>query len=104
MTAFLNKFSFGSGGSSVTSYAPAASYITNKQRGMVFDQESIGIAYFDGTETTEMLYWHQDSVSGTLIWGEDFLELAQELSKTVGTMEALPEWVLQGAIVGIVGG
>jgi len=51
-----------------------------------------------------MLYWHQDTVSGTLLWAEDFLGLSQELSKTVGTMAALPEWSLQGAVVGIVGG
>ena len=43
-------------------------------------------------------------MSGTLLYGEDFMALSQELSKTVGTMEALPKWVLQGAVVGIVGG
>ena len=32
------------------------------------------------------------------------LELAQALSKNVGVMRALPRWVLDGAIVGIVGG
>ena len=43
-------------------------------------------------------------MSGTLLYGEDFMALSQELSKTVGTMEALPKWVLEGAVVGIVGG
>ena len=100
----MNKFEKGQGGTSTTSYAPAASYITNKQRGFVFDQESIGIANFDGKNTTEMLYWHEDTISGTLLWGEDPLTLAQELSKTVGTMAPLPEWALKGAVVGIVGG
>jgi len=51
-----------------------------------------------------MLYWHEDTISGTLLWGQDPLTLSQELSKTVGTMRALPEWALQGAIVGIEGG
>ena len=32
------------------------------------------------------------------------MALSQELSKTVGTMKALPKWVLEGAVVGIVGG
>ena len=43
-------------------------------------------------------------MSGTLLYGEDFMALSQELSKTVGTMKALPKWVLEGAVVGIVGG
>ena len=51
-----------------------------------------------------MLYWHEDTISGTILWGEDPLTLAQELSKSVGTMAPLPEWALKGAVVGIVGG
>ena len=41
-----------------------------------------------------MLYWHQDTISGTLLWAQDPLSLSQELSKSVGTMAALPEWAL----------
>lgn len=51
-----------------------------------------------------MLYWHEDEISGTMLWGEDPMSLSQEMSKAVGTMEALPSWSLDGAIVGIVGG
>jgi sulfoquinovosidase len=32
------------------------------------------------------------------------MELAQRVSLTVGTMEPLPEWILEGCIIGIVGG
>jgi len=103
ITAVQNK-NGGGGGLSTTSYAPAAQYITNKQRGMIFDSRSTGIAFFDGTLSTEMLYWHETGISGTIMWGEDPLALAQTLSKTVGTMRPLPEWALKGAIVGIVGG
>lgn len=60
ISTFLNEFGGGSGGHATTSYAPAAQYITNKQRGFIFDPKSIGNAYFDGQFTTEMLYWHQD--------------------------------------------
>ena len=71
---------------------------------MIFDQVSIGIADFEELDEISMLYWHEDRISGTLLWGEDPLKLSQEVSKTVGTMDALPEWVMQGAIVGVVGG
>ena len=51
-----------------------------------------------------MLYWHEDTISGTILSGEGPLELSQKVSQTVGTMEPLPNWVMQGAIVGIVNG
>lgn len=94
ITAMGNRFAGGQGGNSTTSYAPAAQYITNKQRGFVFDQRETGIAYFDGNQTTEMLYWHATEISGTILWGEDPMTLAQELSKHVGTMRPLPAWAL----------
>lgn len=51
-----------------------------------------------------MLYWHATQITGELVWGTDPMKLAQLVSKTVGTMEPLPSWVMQGAVVGIVGG
>jgi len=94
----------GQGGTSTTSYAPAATFITNKQRGMIFDQETIGIADFEELDKISMVYWHEESISGTILWGQDPLSLSQEVSKSVGVMEPLPEWVQQGAIVGMVNG
>ena len=71
---------------------------------MIFDQESTGIANFEELETISMIYWHEDTISGTILSGESPLELSQKVSQTVGTMEPLPSWVMQGAVVGIVGG
>ena len=104
LTIAMNEFMGGQGGNTVTSYAPAAQYITNKQRGFIFDQTSTGIAYFDEQLASEILFWHEDEITGTLLWAPDPLGLSQMLSKTVGTMAALPEFVLKGAVVGIVGG
>ena len=42
----------GDGGSNVTSYGPAATYITNKERAFVFNQTEIGIADFSQNTTT----------------------------------------------------
>jgi len=47
ITAMGNEFAGGQGGTSTTSYAPAAQYITNKQRGFIFEPRSTGIAFFD---------------------------------------------------------
>ena len=71
---------------------------------MIFDQETIGIANFEELDQISMVYWHEESISGTILWGQDPLALSQEVSKSVGVMEPLPKWVQQGAIVGIVYG
>ena len=104
ITAAMNELMGGQGGNTTTSYAPAAQYITNKQRGFIFDQTSTGIAFFDEALASEILFWHEHDISGTLLWAPNPLGLSQTLSKTVGTMKALPEFVLKGAVVGIVGG
>ena len=43
---------------------------------MIFDQVSIGIADFEDLDEISMLYWHEDRISGTLLWGEDPLKLS----------------------------
>jgi hypothetical protein len=88
----------------VTSYGPAASYITNNKRAFIIDNENIGIAYFTDPSYQKFLYWHTQSITGTIIAGESPLELVQTLSQTVGTMKPLPSWIQQGCIIGIVGG
>ena len=72
----MNLTQGGQGGTETTSYAPAATFITNKQRGMIFDQETIGIADFEQLDTISMLYWHEKTISGTILWGEDPLQLS----------------------------
>ena len=56
ITRELNA-SNGSGGSEVTTYGPAATFITNKQRALQVSNTEIGIADFRNDET-ELLYWH----------------------------------------------
>ena len=46
ITEIVNAHGTGDGGTEVTSYAPAATYITNKQRAFIFNQTEIGIADF----------------------------------------------------------
>lgn len=62
ITRELNMMN-GSGGSEVTTYAPAATFITNKQRAIQVSNTEIGIADFKQDET-ELLYWHASSIEG----------------------------------------
>jgi hypothetical protein len=40
----------------------------------------------------------------SIISKPNFKELAGSVSKKIGTMKALPEWILDGAVVGLQGG
>ena len=41
---------------------------------------------------------------GTILSGENPLELSQIVSTTIGTMKPLPAWIQKGCIVGMVNG
>ena len=66
----------GQGGNTEISYAPAASYITNKKRGFIFNPNNIGYADFEPVTTTKMLYWHANSISATILSADSPIELA----------------------------
>ena len=88
----------------MTSYGPAATMITNKQRGFIFDPNNIGIADFSDKKHAKFVYWHSNWISGKILSGENPLDLAQLVSTTIGTMKPLPEWIQKGIIVGMVNG
>jgi sulfoquinovosidase len=75
----------GGGGTTMTSYGPAVSYVTNNGRAFMFENNQIGIANFN-SNSTEILYWHAKAIEGFVFSGDNFLEQAQNLSLKIGTM------------------
>lgn len=98
----LTKMAGIDGGNELSSYGPSASYITNKRRAFIFTSHHIGMASFK--ENTEMLFWHATNLDGFLISAPKPIDLARIISKTIGTMKPMPEWIQKGVVVGIVGG
>lgn len=87
----------------MTSYTASYSHITNKGRAFFFDTAAMGYLDFSRSTTTA-LFWKTDQIEMSVISGGDFKQLSGAISKKVGTMKALPEWILDGAVVGIQGG
>ena len=87
----------------MTSYTATYTHITNKKRAFFYNTSAMGILDFGRSQTTA-LFWHTQSVELHIIYGEDFKSLAGQISKKIGTMRALPEWILDGAVVGLQGG
>ena len=101
---YENRFKKGQGGYSTTSYGATPNYITNVNRGMIFNTTHIGIADFKKDDTSSFLFWHSTSIRGVILSGKDPLQLAQLSAQTVGLMPELPSWVHEGSILGITGG
>lgn len=93
------------GGNTLTSYAPSYSHITSKDRAFIFNTTAIGyldFSYPDGK--TRAVFWHAKSVDLHITYGANPKNLSSAISRKVGTMRPLPEWALDGAVVGLQGG
>jgi len=91
------------GGNSMTTYSPSYTHITSLNRAMVFDTTSPGYLDFSSSEkdTTKALFWRRKSVDLFIHQGTTPKVLLSKIAKTIGTMKPLPEWALDGAVVGL---
>jgi alpha-glucosidase (family GH31 glycosyl hydrolase) len=77
----------------MTTYAPSYSFITNQNRGMIFNSSYIGYADFTKENQTSFLFWHSRSIDGYLFVGENPKAQVSELTWISGRMRSLPEWI-----------
>lgn len=61
------------GGSDVTTYGPAATFVTNKERAFCYSTMNVGYANFN-TDHTEMIYWHTNTIDGMLFYAKTEME------------------------------
>lgn len=100
---FLVDINASSGGSWHTSYAGVPHYMTSKMRSLFL--ETSEYSSFDMTKDHQVqiaLFSH--SMKGRIINGDTPLELIEEYTTYSGRMRELPDWVHEGAILGMQGG
>lgn len=68
-------------------------------RGVTFNSTAIG--FYDFQDQTSAIFWHEKTVYQTVFYGESIKELGAMHSRKIGTMKALPEWIMNGAIVAL---
>ncbi len=90
LTEVLNLFKNNQGGNNMTTYAPAYSFLTNNNRGMIFNSSSIGLADYTSSNQTQFLFWKAKQVEGFLFVGDSPKALTTELSFVSGRMRSLP--------------
>jgi alpha-glucosidase (family GH31 glycosyl hydrolase) len=90
----------GQGGNELTVYTASYTHITNMGRAFLFNTSAMGYLDFKSS-VTKALFWKTSKVELHILPGGSFKDLAGKVSKKIGTMKALPEWILDGAVVGL---
>lgn len=93
----------GAGGKWHTSYAGVPHFITSTQRGLLLDTHDYVEFDMRRAEST-VVELHGTRLSGHFLAGNTPLELVTASTELTGRMRPLPEWVTQGAIIGLQGG
>jgi alpha-glucosidase len=120
VTKVLNAFGAKAGGKWYTTYSACSTFITNSTTGLLVNTSNIGMADFSSTRpgVTELSYYHTNRLDGYIVLpavadagdqvltqGNDrYKALMSSLTELTGRMRPLPDWVLEGAIVGTEGG
>ena len=100
---FLVDINASSGGRWHTSYAGVPHYMTSKMRSLFL--ETSEYSSFDMTEDHQVqIALFSNSIKGRIINGDSPLELIEEYTTYSGRMRELPDWIHEGAILGMQGG
>ena len=109
LTPFLNEFGDGAGGDWHTSYGAKPIYLSSNNRSMLLYNREIIVFDLRQSEFVEIEVFGDDAanslgIAGRLISGQNPLEMVSEISLVSGRQRPLPEWCLDGAILGVEGG
>lgn len=103
LSTLVNLVVPGASGNTFTSYFSVPQYITDQHN--AFFLENTQYARFDlrkDDRVTVNLFG--DKMLGRILHGESLLDLVEAYTVYSGRMKALPDWINQGAIVGVQGG
>lgn len=103
ITWLMNTFGGGVAGSWHTTYAPIPHYITSNAKSLFL--ENYEYSLFDMSEADRIaIEVDAEQMRGRILSGRTPLELIETYTEYTGRMKALPDWVNDGAIVGLQGG
>ena len=106
LTTSINIAENGAGGDWHTSYATKPLYMTNRNRSFILKNSEISVFNLIPLDYVEMEVYvnNTDSIEFRIIYQNNPLDMISEITQYTGRMYPLPEWILQGGIMGIEGG
>lgn len=103
LSTAINLYSPGSSGTTFTSYYAVPQYITNQRRSLYL--EGVEYSRFDLKDENQVNVNHFGSeMVGRILYGSSMLDLIEGFTQFTGRMKALPDWLNEGAIIGLQGG
>lgn len=93
----------GASGTTVSTYAPAAHYLSDKGYSFALENQEYSVFDLRG-EHEASVRCYSDQLAWRLIGGETPMERIESYTEYCGRMPALPDWIHEGAIVGMQGG
>lgn len=100
---FLVDLAAKSGGSAAATYAAVPQYITSRLRSLFL--ENVEYTVFDLRQADQVqISTFASMISGRILYGADPEALVSEYTAWAGRMRPLPDWILEGAVVGLQGG
>ena len=100
---FLVDLAAKSGGSDYTTYAAVPQYITSRLRSLFLYNAEYTV--FDlRRDDRVQITTHAPYLEGRILYGADPEALISEYTTYAGRMRPLPDWILEGAVVGMQGG
>ena len=105
ITEIKDAISFFSGGNHFTTYTSIPQFVSTAGRVFYLGQEDTAYANFDFTRADEITVRYDTlNVGGHFMKADNMLDGITMLTEYTGRMPQLPEWVDEGAILGIQGG
>ena len=102
LTWFMNTV-FGAGGDDTRSNAPAPHYVTSSSRSFCLENHELSRFDLRQEDCIDVEVW-SDNVTARVFAGVTPGEHIESYTRFCGRMPPLPEWIQQGAVVGMQGG
>ncbi len=93
----------GAGGSWHTTYAGVPQYLTSKLRSLYLENNEY-VVFDMSREDRVQVQLFSPHMQGSILYGESPAELIAAYTAATGRMRPLPDWILDGAVVGLQGG
>lgn len=93
----------GAGGDWHTSYAAVPHYLTSKMRSFFLENYEYSIFDLRADDRVQVEVF-ANRVTGRILAGDTPLDLIESYTRYAGRMRQLPDWIQQGAVIGMQGG